>query len=138
MAEVFVMEGSPPKRDLPRWGCHGTSGLHDVDEAVAGGLANAETVFVRTLDGRLFWAGVAPPAKYRPWPPSDAERRRIDEAHLRAIVAEERAELSERAFVAARERWLSEHVPELVGLQPPFVCWVVPPRRDGARDLLFD
>jgi hypothetical protein len=25
MAEVFVTEGSPPTRDLPRWGCRGTS-----------------------------------------------------------------------------------------------------------------
>jgi hypothetical protein len=93
---------------------------------VSWGGARAQTIIVRTIDMGVYWTGARPTdldgEELRPWPPSPADRRRIDEQYETAARAAEDDEAARRSYQQAREDWLATHAPEQVGRGPLYEC----------------
>jgi hypothetical protein len=121
---VYVIREGPER---PRWCGPRETGFDDLDEAVAAGLERAETVLVRTLGGTRYVAGRDPRdgTAARPWPPSAAARREIDAEYERQAAEERLAREWADAFERARDAWLADHGPRLIGAPPRFACSVV-------------
>lgn len=126
---LWVLESEPPS-DGRRWFCHwdgATAPEFDLpEEAVSWGCARAETIVVRTIGTASYWAGVRPAdphgGELRPWPPSPAERRRIDEEYEAAARAAKDDDAARRRYEQAREDWLATHAPGRVGQGPLHEC----------------
>jgi hypothetical protein len=126
----FVLEDEPPPNG-PRWFCHwdgnDAPGFDDVDEAVAWGMVRARGIVVRTISSEFYLAGERPSdwgqdIEFKAWPPSPEERRRIDVDYEEAMVAAHEEDAARESYEQDRGRWLAEHAPELIGLEPVHEC----------------
>lgn len=124
---VYVIREGLPSAERPRWCGPRETGFDDLDDAVAAGLERAQAVLVRTLDGTRYLAGRDPRGgtAARPWPPSAQARREIDAEYGRRAAEERLAGERAAAFERARDAWLADHGPHLIGVPPAFACSVV-------------
>jgi hypothetical protein len=134
---LWVTETEPPY-DGPRWFCHWDGApAPDFDlpeEAVSWGCARAQTIVVRTIGTAVYWAGVRPAEldgeELRPWPPSPAERRKMDEAYEAAARAAKDDDAARRRYEQTREEWLATHAPGRVGQGPLHECLLLESEED--------
>jgi hypothetical protein len=126
----FVFEEVPfegRRRWYGDWDGADAPSFDDLEEAVSWGLDRAAGVVVRTLDLGFYLAGEHPPdwghdLELRPWPPSKADRRRIDEAYAAAVARDAQDEMDQRDYEVARSAWLAENAPHLRATAPEHEC----------------
>jgi hypothetical protein len=86
---LSVMENnpdvSPGPPGWPHWYVYGSDGFEELDPAVEWAMKHSGSVIIRPLTGVYYWTGRRPEkwnydeTPLREWPPSDDERRAIDE-----------------------------------------------------------
>jgi hypothetical protein len=137
---LYILEDEPPA-DRPRWYCHEhPAGFDDVDGAVAWALSHARTAIIRTLGESFYYAGEVPAdpddaADARPWPPSRAERARIDARYEEACRAAAAHDAAYERYREARDEWLLERASEFLGADPSHQCWIDVP---GGGTVLYE